>query len=80
MDYFIGSKEESESQEGLVDDISAYENPHRILVLWGFFLIKIYYFKILFFNAVGLSGDSVGEVEFKAYYQDSKNILHIHYD
>ena len=28
----------------------------------------------------GLSGDSVGEVEFKAYYQDSKNILHIHHE
>ena len=34
----------------------------------------------MFFNAVGLSGDSVGEVEFKTYYQDSKNILHIHHE
>jgi SEC-C motif domain protein len=28
----------------------------------------------------GLSDDSVGEVEFKAYYQDSENILQIHYE
>lgn len=28
----------------------------------------------------GLSGDSVGEVEFKAYYRDAKNILHIHHE
>jgi SEC-C motif domain protein len=28
----------------------------------------------------GLSDDSVGEVEFKAYYQDSKNILQIHHE
>jgi SEC-C motif-containing protein len=28
----------------------------------------------------GLSGDSTGEVEFKAYYRDSKNTLHIHHE
>ncbi len=28
----------------------------------------------------GLSDDLVGEVEFKAYYRDRKNILHIHHE
>ena len=28
----------------------------------------------------GLSADAVGEIEFKAYYKDSKNILRIHHE